>query len=139
MSKKDKLSKSDTIEKSFIAFVIKGNRQIIQREVTASKRFRVGEDTYRVKDDCIFYKNIDDKLQSVSYYRESNPNPYDFKCSNEGLTEEELDRFFAEDFYNIIVNIQPENRGKYILLVSIFTLILTLVFMVCLLIREFIL
>lgn len=131
--------KSDLPEKSFIAYIIKGNRQIIKRDVTASKRFRVDDDTYIVKDECIFYKNIDGKLQSVSYYREGNPNPYTFKSINTGLTNEELDRFYAEDFYNIIVDIQPENRGLYIFLVCIINLIFCLLYMTSTLFGEFIL
>jgi len=132
-------SKNDTIEKSFIAYIIKGNRQVIQREITASKRFKVEDDTYIVRDECIFYKNINGKLQTVSYYREGNPNPYNFREINEGIRDEELDRFYAEDFYNIIVNIQPENRSLYIFLMSIFNLIIALLFMVSMLVMEFIL
>jgi len=137
--KKEKGSKNDTIEKSFIAYIIKGNRQVIQREITASKRFKIGDDTYFVKDECIFYKNIEGKLQSVSYYREGNPNPYNFKEINEGIKEGELDRLFAEDFYTIIVNLQPENRAVYMLLGIIISLILNSVFMVILVLKEFIL
>jgi len=129
--------KSDIPEKSFTAYIIKGNRQIIKREITASKRFKVEDDTYRVKDDCIFYKNIEGKFQSVSYYREGNPNPYNFKGTNIGIGSEELDRFFAEDFYNIIVAIQPENRAIYIFIITIFNLILCLMFMTFVLFREF--
>lgn len=141
MSKKkeDKQSKNDTVEKSFIAYIIKGNRQVIQREVNASKRFRVGDDTYYIKDECIFYKNIDGKLQSVSYYRESNPNPYSFKEINEGIKEGELDRLFAEDFYNIIVSMQPENRSLYMFLITIVSFVFCTIFMIMLLLKEFIL
>ena len=132
-------SKNDTIEKSFIAYIIKGNRQVVQREITASKRFKVEDDTYIVRDECIFYKNINGRLQSVSYYREGNPNPYNFRLINEGILDEELDRFYAEDFYNIIVNIQPQSRSLYIFLMSIFNLIIALLFMVSMIFVVFIL
>lgn len=138
--KEDKESyKSDLPEKSFIAYIIKGNRQITKRESTASKRFRVGDNTYIVRDDCIFYKNIDGKLQTVSYYREGNPNPYNFKDDNTGLTPEELDSYYAEDFYNILVDAQPPNRGVIMFVLSIFSLMIALLFMVTMLITEYVL
>lgn len=139
MGKKEKKNKSDTVEKSFKAYIVKGNRQVIQRDVTASKRFMVDDGTYIVKDICIFYKNIDGVLQSVCYYREGNPNPYDFQDVNKGLSSNELDFFYAPDFYTIIVNIQPMNRMRYILLISIFIMMLNLLFMISLLLKEFIL
>ena len=132
-------SKNDTVEKSFIAYIIKGNRQVITREVTASKRFKVEDDMYIVRDECIFYKNIDGFLQSVSYYREGNPNPYNFKDLNTGLSKEELNQIYAEDFYNIIVETQPENRGVIMFMMVIFNLIVAMLFMVSMLIMEFIL
>ena len=55
------------------------------------------------------------------------------------MTSKELDRFFAEDFYNIIVKIQPENRGIYLLLVAVFSLMINLLFVISMAIGEFIL
>jgi hypothetical protein len=52
-------------EQTFIAYIIKGNRQVVQREVTASKRFRVDEDTYIIKADCIFLKFLDGRFRSI--------------------------------------------------------------------------
>lgn len=131
--------KSDIPEKTFNAYIIKSNRQIIKREIRASKRFRIEDNTYIVKDDCIFYKNIEGRLTAVSYYREGNPKPYTFIEINIGLTTEELDRIYAEDFYNIIVDINPENRGVLMFLMCIFNLIIGLLFMVTMLITEYIL
>lgn len=131
--------KSDIAEKTFIAYIVKGNRQIIKRDITASKRFRIDDNTYIVKDECIFYKNIEGKLQSVSYYRENNPKPYDFKGINTGLNEDELDKFFAEDLFTIINDIEPENRSIYTLIMSIINLGICLLFMVSVLIVVFIL
>ena len=135
---KDK-SKGDVTEKTFVAYVVKGNRQIIRRDIQASKRFRVDANTYFVRDECIFYKNIDGRLKSVAYYRENNPNPYNFKGDNKGLTKEELDKFFAEDLFHIVNDIQPENRNIYTLLMSIFNFALCLLFMVTMLVKVFIL
>jgi len=115
-------------EKSFTAYIIKGNRQVIRREVTASKRFKVEENTYIIKDKSIFLKNIDGIVRSVAYYREGNPNPYDFKTHNTGMTPEELDTFYAEDFHTIVVNLQPKDKSFYILLVTIITLSLAIIF-----------
>lgn len=126
MSKKYKPSVTE--ERSFTAYIIKGNRQVIEREVVASKRFRVHEESYIIKPDCIFRKNINGILRSVSYYRQGNPNPYDFEKDNIGIKDEELDRFYAEDFFNIVVNIQPDRKTIYMLLLIICNFALSLVF-----------
>jgi len=138
LRKKKKIDKDEIEEKSFIAYIIKGNRQVIKREVVASKRFRVDDDTYIVKDDCIFYKNIEGVLRSVSYYREGNPNPYFFKFKNKGLSEEELNDFYEKDFYNILAKIKPFSRVVYIYIMTIFTLISSLLFMVFMILTRFV-
>jgi len=115
-------------DQTFTAFIIKGNRQVARREVTASKRFRVDEETYYIKPECIFLKNIDGFLRSVSYYREGNPNPYDFKTENIGLSAKELDRIFAEDFFFIVTNLQPDIRMKYVLFATAVNMSLSIAF-----------
>ena len=132
-------SKGDVTEKTFIAYIVKGNRQIIRRDIIASKRFRVEDNTYLVRDECIFYKNIDGRLRSVSYYRENNPNPYNFKDINTGVNVDDFDKFFAEDLFNIINDIEPENRSIYILIISIVNMALCLLFMSSMLMKVFIL
>jgi hypothetical protein len=107
------------VEQTFIAHIVKGNRQVVRREVVASKRFRVDEETYLIRPESIFLKNIDGQLKSVSYYREGNPNPYNFEDVNLGVSPAELDRIFAEDFYHIVTNLQPLNRMLYVLAVVI--------------------
>ena len=140
MSKRYKdQSKGDVTEKTFIAYIVKGNRQIIRRDIIASKRFRVEDNTYLVRDECIFYKNIDGRLRSVSYYRENNPNPYNFKNVNTGVNVDDFDKFFAEDLFNIINDIEPENRSIYILIISIVNMALCLLFMSSMLMKVFIL
>jgi hypothetical protein len=126
--KKEPYAPDNAVEQTFTAFIVKGNRQIVKREVIASKRFRVDEETYLIKPECIFLKNINGVLKSVSYYREGNPNPYTFEGENEGIKAEELDRVFAEDFYHIITNLQPKNRMIYLLLIAIINLVLLIVF-----------
>lgn len=128
--KKDNYKPDDFVEQTFTAFIVKGNRQIVRREVVASKRFRVDEETYLIKPQTIFLKNIDGVMRSVSYYREGNPNPYDFEGENMGIPSDELDRLFAEDFYTIVTNLEPENKMVYILLVVIVNLILAILFAV---------
>jgi hypothetical protein len=126
--KKKDYSPDEAFEQTFTAHIVKGNRQVVRREVTASKRFRVDEETYLIKPECIFLKNIGGVLRSVSYYREGNPNPYDFLTENVGIASKELDRIFAEDFFHIITDITPENRMKYVLFVGIINVILSLLF-----------
>ena len=86
-----------------------------------------------------FYKNIDGRLRSVSYYRENNPNPYNFKNINTGVNVDDFDKFFAEDLFNIINDIEPENRSIYILIISIVNIALCLLFMSSMLMKVFIL
>lgn len=117
LHKRKDYSPDDTQEQTFTAFIIKGNRQVVRREVIASKRFRVDDETYLIKPECIFLKNIDGAIHSVAIYREGNPNPYNFQDENIGIKSTELDRVFAEDFFHIITALQPENRIKYILFV----------------------
>jgi len=120
----------DAPEQNFTAYIVKGNRQVVKREVIASKRFRVDEETYLIKPECIFLKNIDGKLRSVSYYREGNPNPYNFKGDNKGISTNELDRVFAEDFFHIVTNLQPEMKTTYVLIIVLINLFLTISFAV---------
>lgn len=115
-------------EQNFIAYIIKGNRQVVSRMVTASKRFRVDEEMYIIREGSIFLKKVDGRLRSVAYYKEGNPNPYSFEKENEGVTPAELDRIFAEDFYHIVTNLQIMNRSLYILVVVIVSLGLCVAF-----------
>lgn len=110
--KKDK--EKEYPERSFTAYVIRGNRQVIKREVNASKRFVISGDTYLIKPKCIFLKRQGDKLESASYYREGNPNPYNFVKPNVGIDAIELERIFSEDFFHIVTNLKIENRMIYL-------------------------
>lgn len=132
-----KESKKDHADKTFLAYIVKGNRQIIQRDISASKRFQVDGYTYLVMDQAIFYKNIDGHLRSVSYYRENNPKPYNFNGVNTGLDKDELDSFFAEDLFHIVNDIKPETKTLYIFVMSIFNLAICIMFMVIILMQEF--
>jgi len=124
--RKKRYESEDAEEQSFTAFIIRGNRQVVRREVTATKRFRVDDDTYVIKPQCIFLKNIDGYLTSVSYYREGNPNPYDFQMENKGLKDTELDRLFAEDFFYIITSLQKDSRLSYVLFIVLISMIMTI-------------
>ena len=75
----------ESLDKEFIAIILRGNRQVIEREVNASRRFKIGDDTYIIKSDCIFLKKIDGFLKAVSIYREGNPNPYNFEIAKENI------------------------------------------------------
>lgn len=115
---------SEAEEQSFTAYIIRGNRQVIERQVMASKRFRVDDETYLIKASCIFLKMVDGVMRSVSYYREGNPNPYNFIDKNKGVGNAELDRIFAEDFFHIVTSLQRDNKMTYILIVALFNLLL---------------
>ena len=128
--KERKYKSRDVEEKHFTAYVIKGNRQVVSRQVRASKRFLVDRDTYIIRPECIFMKVFDGNLKSVAFYREGNPNPYNFKTANRGLSSTELDRVFSEDFFNIVVMLQRDNKMTYMLIVVVLTLVMAMVTMV---------
>ena len=77
--------KEESLDKEFTAYIIRGNRQVIEREVKASRKFKIGDETYIIKSDCIFLKKVNGKLKSISVYREGNPNPYNFDIAPENL------------------------------------------------------
>ena len=135
--KKRQYQAEDAEDQSFTAYIIRGNRQVVRREVIATKRFKVDDDTYVIKPQCIFLKNIGGMLQSVSYYREGNPNPYDFKKENTGLEANELDRIFAEDFFHIITDLQLESKAVYLLFIVLLNLGLCIAMAVKVLIGVF--
>lgn len=134
---KRKYESDVTEEETFTAFVIRGNRQVVQREVQASKRFRLDDETYIIRPECIFLKNIDGYLRSVSFYREGNPNPYNFEKENTGLTADELDRLFAEDFFHIVTNLQGDTRLNYLLFAVLLNLVFALIMTVRILMGVF--
>jgi len=125
MSKGQK--QKQNVGSSFIAYVFCGNRQIIRREVNASKRFMVNDDMYIIRPSCIFLKKVEGRTRSVSYYREGNPNPYDFVNKNTGISNTDLDRLYAEDFYHIVTDLTQDAKKLYILLISGINMGLTLV------------
>lgn len=77
--------KDESLDKEFTAYIIRGNRQIIEREVKASRKFKIGDDTYIIKSNCIFLKKIDNILKSISVYREGNPKPYSFDVAKKDI------------------------------------------------------
>jgi len=135
---KTKSEPDEAPEQTFIAHIFKGNRQVVQRTVIASKRFKVDDETYIIKPECIFLKNVEGYQRPVSYYREGNPNPYDFNSKNNGLSSSELDRLYAEDFYHIITALQPENRMKYVLLVTACTLAMSIAFVIIMAVKIYV-
>jgi len=128
--RKKRYTTKEELEQEFTAYIIKGNRQVATRQVVASKRFLVDGDTYVVKPQCIFLKNVGGSLKSVSYYREGNPNPYDFQKKNLGLDNDELDRLFSEDFFHIVTDLQKENKMVYLFLIALINMVLTVLMMV---------
>ena len=82
---KNKEKESESLDKEFTALIVRGNRQVIEREVKASRKFKIGDDTYIIKSECIFLKRVNGILKSISIYREGNPNPYNFSIAKENI------------------------------------------------------
>lgn len=102
--------------------IIRGNRQVKEVNVKASKRFRVGSDTYIIKSDCIKTKITGTRLESVIYYSEGNPNPHNFKEPNTGLDSDEFNKIYGSDLYDMLVKIQSDKKAFYLIMLYIFVL-----------------
>lgn len=126
--KKEQYKDKEAMQSSFTAFIVRGNRQVIKKNITASKKFVIGGDTYIIKQECIFLKNDFGKLRSYAYYIEGNPNPFDFETEvNEGLDKKFLNKFFGGDFYNILLKAQRENRMLHIFVIVLVNMILAMI------------
>lgn len=116
------------------ALIVLGNRQIIKRKVKASKKFEYEGETYVIKPKAIFNKVMDGKLKAISFYRQGNPNPYDFTKTNVGLSSNELKKLYGEDIYNMLVKVNTTNKLLYMFLITLFILILNVMLVVKILI-----
>lgn len=135
---KEKYKDKEATNNSFTAIIVRGNRQVIKKEITASKKFVLGGDTYVIQQECIFLKNDEGYLRSYAYYIEGNPKPFDFETeTNEGLKTKYLEEFFSGDFYNILLKAQKEQRMIYIFFIVLFNLIFTMIGFSFTLIRVF--
>ena len=129
--KLNKYKNGNSKRNELTVYIVCGNRQIVQRQVKATKKFLYEKDTYIIKPSCIFLKNIDGKLKAISVYREGNPNPYNFKTlkglfiQNTGLKEDELNDLYGEDLYNMLVKVQTPNKMMYMLIIETIVLFLT--------------
>lgn len=109
------------------SYIMKNNKQIDEYYVRASKRFIYEGNTYVIKRKSVFTKIVFGTLKPCIVYIESNPNPCDFKKPNFGLTKNELNEFYGEDLYEILVKIQAENKMFFMLLFGFLTLVLTII------------
>lgn len=107
---------------------MKGNRQIAEKNVNASRKFVDGPHTYIIKEKSIFYKKISGSLSPISIYTEDNPNPHDFKDKNTGLSKQELNELYEGDFYTILVDAQRENKIMLMVVIVIINLVLSLLY-----------
>ena len=130
--KKEKLEKTKTtsIKKTqktrSIYIYILCNNQLMEYRVNASRKFNIDDETYVIKSNCCYFKQIHGVYELVSYYVEGNPNPFklDDTKGNKGLTEDELDSYISGDMFNILIECQEEDKKRYILqLVAITTTI----------------
>lgn len=127
MSKnKDKI-KALTRDNYFTAYIMRGNKQAMRVHVRASKRFTINNNTYIIKKECIFTKIIHDKIESVAYYSEGNPNPHSFISKNDGLSYEEFNVIYGEDLYNILVSLLKNNKLFYLVILEIGVLVCAII------------
>jgi len=128
--KKEKLEITKTISvkktqkpRSIYIYIL-CNNQLMEYRVNATRKFNVDDETYVIKSQCCYFKQIHGVYELVSYYVEGNPNPFklDDTNGNKGLTEKELDGYISGDMFNILIECQEEDKKRYILqLVSITT------------------
>ena len=127
--KKDKKAKTQKLEKTKTTSVKKTqktrsiyvyilcNNQLMEYRVNATRKFNVDDETYVIKPDCCYFKQIHGVYELVSYYVEGNPNPFRLNNANGniGLTEKELDGYISGDMFNILIECQEEDKKKYML------------------------
>lgn len=113
------------MENEINVFIFCKNKQIKEFSIKATKKFNIGDETYIIKKDCVYTKKINDKLCLVSFYTESNPNPYNLKklSENIGLSIFELDNLISGDIFNILVECQKLDKQKYIFQLAFVNLI----------------
>jgi hypothetical protein len=114
------------LENTTTMLIVRGNRQARRRLIKASKRFIIDADTYRVQPGATLMRVIDGRLQACCYYSEGNPEPWDFRQPgrhNDGIPVKEFNRLYGEDLYDMLVKIQSDKRGVYLLLLYIGVLI----------------
>ena len=137
--KKEKLEKTKitsvkkTQKTRSIYIYILCNNQLMEYRVNASRKFNVDDETYVIKSQCCYFKQIHGVYELVAYYVEGNPNPFklDNTNGNTGLTEDELDSYISGDMFNILIECQEEDKKKYILqLVAVTTVIAIIQFFV---------
>jgi hypothetical protein len=109
---------------------MRGNKQAMRVHVRASKRFTVNNNTYIIKRECIFTKIINEKLESVAYYSEGNPNPHNFKEINDGLEYDEFNVIYGEDLYNILISLLKNNKLFYLVLLEVAVLVCAIITLV---------
>lgn len=112
---RDKNPKKISKENYFTAYIMRGSRQVLKVIIKASKKFTIDKDTYFVKRNCIITKRCDGRIESVCYYSEGNPNPHNFKGTNDGLTDIEFNELYGEDLYQILVSLQKDTKTNYLI------------------------
>lgn len=118
--KKEKYKNKKNREIELLAIIVRGNRQVIEHLVKASKRFVYEDMTYVIKKDCIFTTKYMGLLKPCSVFTEGNPNPYDFKIADENIPiESYLPEYDLEDENEVMLVKQlrdylENTYGKYI-------------------------
>lgn len=83
--KKEQYSNKYSKQIEIIAYILRGNKQIIQHFIKASKRFVFEGHTYIVKRKAIHLKVVNGFLKPCIIYREGNPNPYLFETAKKDI------------------------------------------------------
>lgn len=128
--KNKKEIKESKILKNLHVYIFCNNKQIKEYDILATKKFNVEDETYVIKNDCCYFKTIDNVLREVIFYVEGNPNPFKLedKKENYGLSSDELDNYIAGDIFNIIIECQEENdKSKYVFNIALIVLALGII------------
>lgn len=123
-------NKSKTTENYLIVKIIRGNRQCREINIKASKRFQVGHETYIIKSKCIKTEITGNKIESVIYYTEGNPNPHSFEKKNIGIEYKEFNELYGEDLYDMLVKIQSDKKAFYLIIMYLMVLSFSIVTMI---------
>lgn len=106
------------------------SNQIKEYDILASRKFNIEDETYVIKKNCCYLKKVNGEVTSVSFYIESNPNPFDLNDTenNVGLTSVELDKYIGGDIFNILNECQNQNdRSKFTFQLVVFVTIVAVI------------
>lgn len=129
LKKKQKPKQKVNKTRNLIAYIVGKNHQIKEFHTDATRKFNINDETYVIKGNCCYFKEINGQLEQIAFYIEGNPNPFDMKTlqKNTGLTSDELENYIGGDIFNILIECQSEDRSKYIIQLVVVVFVLALI------------